>query len=86
VAITQVAGARLGSLVLGSADPLRLGAWYRDVDDFAVVKEHLHTLELTWVGPVERTRIGTIATLEDSDGNHINILELLPDYLPAGRP
>jgi hypothetical protein len=36
-----------------------------------------------WVRPVERIRIGTIAPREDTDGNHANILEILPDYLPA---
>jgi hypothetical protein len=86
VAITQVAGARLGSLALGSADPLRFATWYQAVDDFAVIKGHLHTLERTWVRPVERIRIGTIATLKDSDGNQVNTLVLAPDYLPAGRP
>lgn len=34
---------------------------------------------------ITHVRIDTIATLEDPDGNHVDILEPPADHLPAGR-
>ena len=46
------------------------------VDDFTVLETHLRALDLVWVRPVEQIPVGTIATLEDADGNYVNILEI----------
>jgi hypothetical protein len=46
------------------------------VDDLAVLAEHLRSLDLDWVRPVEPISVGLIATLRDVDGNFVNLLQL----------
>jgi hypothetical protein len=113
-----MSGARLGSLVLGSADPKRLAAWYQaafapeaeagrvlalgqgelifeqrddvapqaaepgriiiniQVDEFPMLVAHLETLDLEWERPAGPFAAGMIATVQDADGNFVNVFEL----------
>ncbi len=49
------------------------------VDDLLSLKEHLITLDLEWVRPVEVISAGLIATLRDADGNSVNVFQLSID-------
>ncbi|MFE9328906.1 hypothetical protein ACIHDR_49140 [Nocardia sp. NPDC052278] len=46
------------------------------VDELAVLVAHLEALDLKWIRPVEQIPVGTIATIQDADGNFVNILQL----------
>jgi len=49
------------------------------VDDLLSLKEHLITLDLEWVRPVEVISAGLIATFRDADGNSVNVFQLSID-------
>jgi Glyoxalase-like domain len=110
--------AQLGSILLGSADPGRLRAWYRaalspaenpdgffdfggmlvlidqrsdvgianpepgrvilnfHVADARATAQHLDTLGVTWLSPVEQRGDNMFGTLIDPDGNYIQIIQL----------
>jgi predicted enzyme related to lactoylglutathione lyase len=122
--MANTVGWRFGGLVLGSADPDRLAAWYRaafspDVEpgevlgrtmvevggarlvfdqradvateaaepgrilfnifvaDVQAAEEHLTSLGVEWVRPVESiVDFGSVGTFKDPDGNYVQLLHV----------
>ncbi|SCG48958.1 VOC family protein [Micromonospora halophytica] len=46
------------------------------VEDIRAVESHLETLGVTWIRKVEKGGPGMIGTLEDADGNYLQLVEV----------